>query len=150
VRNRVVAHLIADAPNGYPGAGQSATQALFYFLRRRLGLQVVPAGYGLAPMALAAAEGWRSASRAVVMARLNGVEVRPTPAGQGVVTRLEVVVVKISPDGGRLALRRIIESAPTVIGPGRLPEPYSDPVLVSIARSLESIGPELFSTLRSP
>jgi hypothetical protein len=141
VRGRVVAHAVADIPNAFTGAGQSATQALYYFLRGRLKLSVVPTGYGLAPPNIAADEGWRSGARAVVMARLQGIEYRPNPAGQSVVTRLEIIVVR----DGRMVLRKIIESAPTDPGPVglRRNRVLEDPIFTAITQSLENIVPDL-------
>jgi hypothetical protein len=141
VRGRVVAHAVADIPNAFTGAGQSATQALYYFLRGRLKLSVIPTGYGLAPPNIAADEGWRSGARAVVMARIQGIEYRPNPAGQSVVTRLEIIVVR----DGRIVLRKIVESAPTDPGPVglRRNRVLEDPMFSAITQSLESIVSDL-------
>jgi hypothetical protein len=145
VRGRVVAHAIADIPAVYPGTGQSATQAFYYFLRRRLSLQVVPTGYGLAPPSIAADEGWRSGARAVVMARLQGVDYRPHPSGHAIVTRMEVLVVR----DGRLVFRRLVESSPVEpTGPSglRRTRTLDDPVFQAILQSLEQLVPELNAT----
>jgi hypothetical protein len=141
VRGRVVAHAVAEIPNAFTGAGQSATQALYYFLRGRLKVSVIPTGYGVAPPHVAADEGWRAGARAVVMARLQSIEYRPNPAGQSVVTRLEVIVIR----DGRLVLRRIVESAPTDPGPLglRRNRMLEDPIFTAITQSLESIVSEL-------
>jgi hypothetical protein len=140
-RGRVVAHQVTDIPGAFAGAGQSATQALMYFLRGRLRLTVIPVGVGVAPPNVAADEGWRSGAHSVVMARLQSVEYRPNPAGQSVVTRLEVLVVR----DGRLVLRRLVESAPTDPGPLGLRRNRSldDPVFSAITQSLDSIAGDL-------
>jgi hypothetical protein len=148
VRGRVVAHAVADVPNAFAGVGQSATQALYYFLGGRLRLTVIPVGVGVAPPNVAADEGWRSGARAVVMARLQSVEYRPHPAGQSVVTRLEVIVVR----DGRLVLRRVVESNPTDPGPVglRRSRGLDDPIFSAITQSLDSIGSELRLALAPP
>jgi hypothetical protein len=138
MRGRVVAHAIADIPSAYAGSGQSATQAFYYFLRRRMNLQVIPTGYGLTPPAVAGEEGWRAGARAVVMARLQNVEYRQ----QSLVTRLEVVVVR----EGRPVLRRIIESGPVDWAGAnglRRSRTLDDPIFQAILQSLDSIVPSL-------
>ncbi len=128
VRNRVVAHAIADSPNAWPGAGRSATHALYDFLGRRLRLSVVPIGLGLAPPQTALDEGVRSAARAVVMTRLQSVEDR----GVSLRCRLEVVVVR----EGALSLRRIVEAEAV----RRVQE---DPLFVATQQALEAISTDL-------
>ena len=143
VRGRVVAHAVAEVPNVFAGTGASATQALFNFLRRRMGLSIVPTGYGLQPPQVAADEAWRSGARAVVMARLAGVEYRPLPTGQSVSCRVEVMVVR----DGRTVLRRIVDSGPTdpSLRRGRY---YEDPISQAVTLSLESIFPELLTAVQ--
>jgi uncharacterized membrane protein YgcG len=128
VRSRVVAHAIADSPNAWPGAGRSATHALYDFLGRRLRLSVVPIGIGLVPPATAMDEGVRSAARAVVMARLHMVEDR----GMSLRCRLEVVVVR----DGNVAMRRIIEAE-------AMRRVQEDPLFVATSQALEAISADL-------
>jgi hypothetical protein len=132
VRGRVVAHTIADSPNAWPGAGRSATHALYDFLGRRLRLAVVPIGIGLSPPHVALDEGVRSAARAVVMARLHSVEDR----GMSLRCRLEVVVVK----EGSMAMRRIVEAE-------AMRRVQEDPLFVATTQALEAISADLNAAL---
>lgn len=139
-RGRVVAHAIADIPHAYPGTGSAATQALYYFLRLRLRLAVVPTGIGMAPPHVAAEEGWRAGARGVVMARLQNVEYLPAPGGTAVRIRLEVAVIR----DGRLVLRRAIDSGPTDPGPPGLRRGREvDPIYQAVTQSLEAIHGDL-------
>jgi hypothetical protein len=136
VRGRVVAHAISDLPTAYPGSGSTATQALFSFLHRRMRVTVIPTGVGLTAPAVAADEGYRAGARAVVMARLDGVDYLPGPS---VRCRLEVVVVR----DGRPVMRRLVESAQT--DPSR--RGAADPVFQAVTMALEALVPELVGAL---
>jgi hypothetical protein len=137
VRGRVVAHAVADLRQGYPSAGPMATQALFSFLQRRLRLSVIPTGVGITSANVAADEAYRAAARAVVMARLEAVELAPGPTAR---VRLEVVVVR----DGRPVMRRVVESAPS--DPSRR-GPGADPVYQGVTMALEALVPELVGAL---
>jgi hypothetical protein len=137
VRGRVVAHAVADARPSYPSAGVMATQALFSFLQRRLRLSVIPTGVGITSAGVAADEAYRAAARAVVMARLESVELLPGPTAR---VRLEVVVVR----DGRPVMRRIVESAPS--DPNRR-RSTADPVYQAVTVALEALVPELVGAL---
>jgi hypothetical protein len=143
-RARVVVHSVPDSPSGYAGNGMSATQAVYYFLGRRLHLQVLPSGVGLAPPQIAADEAWRLGARAVVMARLEALDYVATTVGTGVRCRLEVMVVR----DGRVVLRRVVESAPAPLPtPGSRRGRELDPVFVGVSQSLESIAGELSAAI---
>jgi hypothetical protein len=137
VRGRVVAHAVADPPNAYPGSGVTATQALFGFLHRRLRVTVIPTGVGITAPSVAADEGYRAGARAVVMARLDGVDYMPGPS---VRCRLEVIVVR----DGRPVMRRLVESAPS--DPSRR-GPGADPVFQAVTMALDALVPELMGAL---
>jgi hypothetical protein len=137
VRGRVVAHAIADSANAYPGAGMTATQAMFAFLHRRMRVSVVPTGVGLTSTAVATDEAYRAGARAVVMARLEAVEYFAGPTAR---VRLEVVVIR----DGRPVMRRVVESAPS--DPSRR-GPGSDPVYQAVTSALEALVPELVGAL---
>ena len=146
VRGRVVAHAIADAPNAFAGTGSSAPQAFYYFLRRRLSLQVIPTGFGMQSPQVAADEGWRSGARAVMMARLVSIEYRPSQLGQSVSCRVEVVVVR----DGHTVLRRLVESGPTdpaLAAQRRTRYSIEDPIGQAVSAALETILPDLSSAL---
>ncbi len=137
VRGRVVAHAIAEPPASYPTAGVMATQALFSFLHRRLRLSVIPTGVGITSASVAADEAYRAAARAVVMARLESVEVLPGPAAR---VRLEVEALR----DGRPVMRRVVESAPS--DPGRRVL-GADPIYQAVTMALEALVPELVGAL---
>jgi hypothetical protein len=139
VGGRVVAHSIPDPPSSYVGTGVSATQALYGFLGRRLRLAVVPTGVGISSPQVAADEGWRSAARAVVMARIENLEYVPSSMGVSVRLRLQVVVVK----EGRTVFRRVADS------PLSDPTRRTDPVYQAVSGALESVVAELASILPS-
>jgi hypothetical protein len=140
VRDRVVAHAIPEHASAYAGTGMAATQALYAFLSQRLHQTVIPTGYGITAPAVAADEGMRAQSRAVVMARLNGVDYVPGAYGLQVRVRLELVVVR----EGRVVMRRLI-SSPTMDLQRRGRGP--DPVFVAVTRALDTIGGELAAAL---
>jgi hypothetical protein len=140
VRGRVVAHAIADIPTAYAGAGAAATQALYGFLSRRLRLSLVPTGVGMTSLQVATDESWRSLARAVVMARLDGVQYLNGPLGLSVRVRLEVAVVR----DGRLVFRRAVDSTPS--DPARRGRD-GDPVYQAVGQALELLVPELASVL---
>jgi hypothetical protein len=117
-------------------AGSSATQALYGFLSRRLRLALVPTGVGISSLQVATDESWRSLSRAVVMARLDGVEYLTGPLGMSVRLRLEVAVVR----DGRLVFRRAVDSTPS--DPTRRGRD-ADPVYQAVGQALELLVPEL-------
>jgi hypothetical protein len=137
VAGRVVAHSIPDPPSSYVGTGVSATQALYGFLGRRLRLAVVPTGVGVSSPQVAADEGWRSAARAVVMARIESLEYVPSSMGVSVRLRLQVVVVR----EGRTVFRRVADS------PLSDPTRRTDPVYQAVSGALESVIGELASIL---
>jgi hypothetical protein len=137
VAGRVVAHAIADPPASYVGTGVSATQAFYGFLGRRLRLAVVPTGVGITAPQVAADEGWRSAARAVVMARIDNLEYLPSSMGLSVRLRLQVVVVK----EGRTVFRRVVDS------PLSDPQRRTDPVYQATSAALEGLISELASVL---
>ncbi len=137
VRGRVVAHAVADPRPSYSTSGAMATQALFSFLQRRLRLSVIPTGVGITSANVAADEAYRAAARAVVMARLESVELQPGPSAR---VRLEVVVVR----DGRPVMRRVVESAPS--DPNRRGA-GADPVYQAVTMALEALVPELVGAL---
>jgi hypothetical protein len=139
VRGRVVAHAIGDIPMAYPGAGQTATRALYDFLHRRLRLSVVPMGVGLTTTSLASEEAYRAGARAVVMARLEAVDYFAGPSAR---VRLEVLVIR----DGRPVMRRVVQSAPSNVGDARRGIQY-DPVFQAVTLALEALVPELFAAL---
>jgi len=138
VPRRVVVHQVAEIPTAY-GAGYSATHALFTYLRTRLRLQVVPGGVGMAPLHIVTDEAARSAARAVVMARLLGVE--PLGAPGAIRCRFELVIVR----DGRVALRRVVDALPS--DPTAAARRTQDPVYVAVAQALESLTAELDGVL---
>jgi hypothetical protein len=137
VRGRVVAHAIAEPMGAYPTAGVMATQALYAFLQRRLRLSVIPTGVGITSPRIAADEAYRAAARAVVMARLDEVEILPGPTAR---VRLEIEVIR----DGRPVMRRVVESAPSDVGRRPL---ASDPIYQSVTMALEALVPELVGAL---
>ncbi len=139
VAGRVVAHSIPDPPSAYVGTGVSATQALYGFLGRRLRLAVVPTGVGVSSPLVAADEGWRSASRSVVMVRIENLDYLPGAAGLSVRLRMQVVVVR----EGRVVFRRGVES------PASDPARRTDPIYQSVTAALESIVTELAAAINA-
>lgn len=143
-----MAHAVPDSPSAFAGNGVSATQALYYFLGRRLRLQVVPSGIGLTSPQVAADEGWRAQARSVVMAHIQSVDYMQTTAGPGLRCRLEVVVVR----EGRVVLRRVVESPPAPASPsssfrrGR----ELDPMFMAVSQALESLVADLSLAVADP
>jgi hypothetical protein len=106
-------------------------------LGRRLRLAVVPTGVGITSPSVAADEGWRSASRSVVMARIESLEYLPSSVGVSVRLRLQVVVVR----EGRTIFRRVADS------PLSDPTRRTDPVYQAVSAALETLVGELASVL---
>ncbi len=146
--NRVVAHAVPDSPSAYAGNGLSATQALYYFLGRKMRLQVIPTGYGLAPTQVAADESWRNQARAVVMAHITSVDYQPTQMGPGLRCRIEVILVR----DGRVTLRRVLESPPTpAVPPSAMRRGRElDPMFVAVSQALEGLVGDLALALADP
>lgn len=137
-RNRVVVHAVADPPGAYPGAGISATQALYTFFARRLRLEVLPGPIGMAAPELAADGAARAGARVAVMARLDGIEYFAGGAGAGVRCRLELTMVR----DGQVAFRRAVDSPP--IFPSRRSR---DPLQRAVTFVLEAVLPDLVTAL---
>jgi hypothetical protein len=131
---------VTDVPNGYPGNGGAATQALYAYLGRRLRLSVVPTGVGISSVATATDESWRSQARGVVMARMESLEYLPGPLGVSVRVRLEVTVVR----DGRLVMRRSAYSGAT--DPTRRGR-EADPIFQAVTQALEALSAELIGVL---
>lgn len=144
VRSRVVAHAVVDIPSVYPTTGSLSTQALYFFLARRMRLTVVPTGVGVAPTSVVADEAWRAGAPAGIMARLLSVVVTPIPGGltPEVRVQLEVVVVR----DGREVWRRQLSSPPTVGASVR--GRAVDPLYMAVLAALETSAADLTTLLR--
>jgi hypothetical protein len=139
-RNRVVAHAIPDSPSAFAGSGIAATQALYYFLSRRMHMQVLPGAIGLASPNVATDEAWRLGARAVVMGRLESIAYFQQPGGTSLRCRVELVVVR----DGHVVLRRVVESAPTPVAQlGARRGRELDPVFLAVSQALEALAPDL-------
>ena len=152
VRGRVVVHTIPEPAGAYPGAGTTATQALYAVLQRRLRSSVVPMGVGVTTLAAAAEEGQRAQARVVVMARVDAFSLSVDPnAGTTVASagptggmvarmRLELAVVR----DGRVVYRRALlaETPASYDRRGR-----ADPVYLAVTHALESVLGELSGAL---
>ena len=138
-RRRVVAHAVADHPSGaYPTTGSLATQALYFFVARRLRLQVVPTGFGSATAAVIAEEIERSSAGSGIVLELRNLSVRPVEgAPPEVRVRIELTVVR----DGRIVWHREVESPPTQ-GAYVRGRPV-DPFYLAVLGALDSVRDEL-------